>query len=234
MIASNISSVIRRLDAVQKRLPGRVQEAIVELPWETTAAAALAAVSLPGEDRLIAALMATLRQSLSGGRTELTLRGPTGVVAAGLAAAAAFDRQYFSTRRPGDSQRLGELSNSVAAMQQAVTDWVYAPYTGRDDPASGKDLTAAEHEHPSLAVNALYRILGLVPLSPAELSSSERLEAARRLTVRIEEFVAAHGGGISSERVRTLLGAVSAAWTYLARTEIPGIVRNCMRDLLAN
>jgi hypothetical protein len=115
-----------------------------------------------------------------------------------------------------------------------------APFTSRDDPASGKDINAIDlargPEPIEATVESLLRILGLVPISPAEQNSPERASAAVRLQARIEAFVEAQsgrGGSTSKARIQALADVVVAAWTAMVRDEVPRLARSLMVSMLS-
>lgn len=233
----------RTVERFQAELVARLR---AELPWRSTAEAALRGLAQPSDLLLVEIILAGLR-------VEPTPQN--GVTAVLPTPAAGFNVDAAGGTDPGGRPRGGEDAEdrrrriqgqelltalALVDLEGAVRQWVNTPYTSREDPASGKDLTAADlargPEPTEATVEALMRILGAVPLSPAEEQSPARIEAAGRLLARIEAFVEAKVGGDrgTKARARLLVDAVIAAWDLMVRREIPRIARDLMRSMLSS
>ncbi len=135
--------------------------------------------------------------------------------------------------RPADSA-------NVSGAMQAVEDWVRAPYTGRDDPKSGKEkllmLVDGEARDAVPMDELVERIQILVGLKPAKggKRSEAMQEAGDKLMAYIQRFAFAQQGehpGLTQERSREWLRAVGRAWLDLWEMYLPRMVRTELREL---
>lgn len=268
-----VSNVAQMRALLENSIRGWQTRAVVrmrtEIPFRQTAQAALALVMSQEERPFMALILDGITKvDAAKDAVRLNVALPASLLQGAEAAGRELRRSQSALRgrpRAGETQRDRELrvyqreadlEAAMANAEAAVRAWVYAPYTGRDDPASGKDINAqdlargGEVEPREATVQALLRILGVVPISPAEQNSAERQSAAVRLMRRIESFVeaqlgqgtplastvggaAAPGGpggpsgpaiAFTAERANRWVGAVFAAWTELVLDRVPKIV----------
>lgn len=245
-ITSATGPLESRVGEAIKRFPKELATRLrTELPWRSTAEGALRSVATPSEAWVVEAMLGGLKVE------PVPAFGATAVLPrpdAGLETDAAVQDAGGRPRSGEDAEdrrrriQGGELSSALqfGDAEAAVRAWVNAPFTSREDPASGKDINAVDLERGPEpiegTVQALLRILGLVPISPAEQASTERAAAAVRLQARIEAFVEAQGSGsgsTSKARIQALADAVVAAWTAMVRDEVPRLARSLMVSLLS-
>lgn len=247
-IQSNSGPIESRIRDAVVRFPKEMAIRLrTELPWKSTAEGALRSISTPAEQWVVEAMLRGLEiePTPASGATAV-LPVPDSGLRTDAAVADSGGRPRAGEDVEDRRRRIqaGELSAALqfGDAEEAVRAWVNAPFTSREDPASGKDLDAADFargggEPIEATVQALLRILGLVPISPAEQNSPERAAAAVRLQARIEAFVEAQGsspGSTSTARIKALVDAVISAWTAMVRDEVPRLAQSLMISLLSS
>lgn len=251
-IHSNLGGELIRLKRIRSRWAYQARARLGDIPWMETAQGALAA-AMSGEETV---WMTSILRGLSQGKTDLGLVlrvNPQGFSLITVGLRAAHELSRLELGRPGavsrgeklgfesNQQAEAHLSLQVENAEQSVRDWVYAPVDGgkfaTERPAhgtmpaaSGKVLTEEDDFDPETAIGRILRILGFREAGVHGLASEKRREAARSLTHRIEEFMAATQGGgdkgLSRQRLLELLRVIRDAWTQLAWLEVP----RCIRD----
>lgn len=160
-LKTNAGAVARRWELAGGLWPKRAVRAFRDLPWESAAGGALAQVRREGEESLVRAILESVVAKVVAGRVLVKAEG-AGLVARGVAAAGVLGRlEERRGRKPADGRdgrevrlaRLGiaeagvdGLVGDALAAENAVREWVDAPFTGRNDPGSGKDLTEEDLE----------------------------------------------------------------------------------------
>lgn len=218
-----------------------------ELPWRSTADGALRGVAQPNEAAVVAFILEhlTIEPRPADGATAVLVtpqsNDPTAAQAPDAGGRPRAGEDGEDRRRRLQSVEMTSAM-AFADVEHWVREWVNAPFTSMDDPASGKNLDAVDMERGpeprEATVQALLRIIGVVPLSPAERASSERMSAAERLMVRIQEFAEAQNSTttanvIPASRLKLLTDAVIAAWTEMVRVEVPRVARALMHSMLS-
>lgn len=227
----------------QRELVARLRS---ELPWRSTAADALRGIAQPNEGRLVETILGGIGMEAkpADGVTWVIAVPDVGISSGGNERPDRGGRPRSDEDVEDRRRRIqaAELTSAIGVIdaEEAVRAWVKAPFTSRSDPASGKDLTVADlargPEPIEATIEALLRIMGLVPITMTETASADRAAAAVRLQRRVEGFIEAtqgtHGTLVSKARVRTLLDAIILAWTEMVRAELPPLARRVMVSLL--
>lgn len=142
-------------------------------------------------------------------------------------------------------KREADLSLTLETAEQAVREWVTAPASPKKamnrpahdvmPPESGKVLTEEDDFDPEIAIERVLSILGFRHLHSGAASSPKRIEAAQRLTIRIEEFHHATSNqqpGMVPGRITAFVRAILTAWVELCRHQVPLIAARHLRSLI--